>query len=190
MDSGLSLREPRNDGLAANKNPANRIPVAGSFELNDLPVRPRSDRECRGQLAGAEVVGRGLAAAAVRNDVEGDLLALVEGRQTSALNGADVNKTSFAPSSGWMKPKPFWLLNHFTVPIAIVISFQLTMHSGGQMRSLRPLSRLVDFGEIPETCSPIGNETERPSRSAKDRCSQSSDFLGQLQGGTRSWRAG
>src|SRR5437899_2699743 len=90
-----------------------------------------------------------------------------------------------------MKPKPFWLLNHFTVPIAIVISFQLTMHSGGRMRnSSRPSSRLVDFGEIPETCSSIENETERPSRSAKDRWSQSSDFLGQLQGGTRLWRAG
>src|SRR5215831_7377555 len=25
-------------------------------------------------------------------------------------------KTSLLPSSGWMKPKPFWLLNHFTVP--------------------------------------------------------------------------
>jgi hypothetical protein len=21
------------------------------------------------------------------------------------------------PSSGWMKPKPFWPLNHFTVPV-------------------------------------------------------------------------
>src|SRR6266568_2934418 len=64
------------------------------------------------------------------------------------------------------------------------------MHSGGQMRiNWRPSSRLVDFGEIPETCSPTGNETERPSRSAKDRSSQSSDFLGQLQGATRSWRA-
>jgi hypothetical protein len=25
-------------------------------------------------------------------------------------------KTSLLPSSGWMKPKPFWPLNHFTVP--------------------------------------------------------------------------
>jgi hypothetical protein len=24
--------------------------------------------------------------------------------------------TSWLPSSGWMNPKPFWLLNHFTVP--------------------------------------------------------------------------
>src|SRR5208282_6426123 len=28
--------------------------------------------------------------------------------------------TSFEPSSGWMKPKPFWELNHLTVPCDIV----------------------------------------------------------------------
>src|SRR5262249_38899720 len=27
--------------------------------------------------------------------------------------------TSLPPSSGWMKPKPFWILNHFTVPCVI-----------------------------------------------------------------------
>jgi hypothetical protein len=27
------------------------------------------------------------------------------------------------PSSGWMKPKPFWPLNHFTVPFDITFSF-------------------------------------------------------------------
>src|SRR5262249_56532255 len=26
-------------------------------------------------------------------------------------------KASLPPFSGWMKPKPFWLLNHFTVPL-------------------------------------------------------------------------
>src|SRR5262249_59803621 len=30
-------------------------------------------------------------------------------------------KTSLPPSSGWMKPKPFWLLNHFTVPLVICV---------------------------------------------------------------------
>src|SRR6202008_4399306 len=29
--------------------------------------------------------------------------------------------TSFEPSSGWINPKPFWELNHFTVPIVIVV---------------------------------------------------------------------
>src|SRR5262249_54002137 len=28
-------------------------------------------------------------------------------------------KTSLPPSSGWMNPKPFWPLNHFTVPCVI-----------------------------------------------------------------------
>ena len=31
-------------------------------------------------------------------------------------------KTSFEPSLGWMKPKPFWVLKNFTVPIAITVS--------------------------------------------------------------------
>src|SRR5580704_5783196 len=33
-------------------------------------------------------------------------------------------KTSWPPSSGWMKPKPFWPLNHFTVPCAMETSFR------------------------------------------------------------------
>ena len=31
--------------------------------------------------------------------------------------------TSAPPSSGWMKPKPFWVLNHFTVPICMTRPF-------------------------------------------------------------------
>src|SRR6202000_2843497 len=30
--------------------------------------------------------------------------------------------TSLPPSLGWMKPKPFWPLNHFTVPVVIFFS--------------------------------------------------------------------
>ena len=30
-------------------------------------------------------------------------------------------KISSLPSSGVMKPKPFWALNHFTVPVAAMI---------------------------------------------------------------------
>jgi len=29
--------------------------------------------------------------------------------------------TSLLPSLGWMKPNPFWLLNHFTVPCGITV---------------------------------------------------------------------
>ncbi|MGB6416812.1 MAG: hypothetical protein WBF50_09470, partial [Pseudolabrys sp.] len=35
-----------------------------------------------------------------------------------------------------------------------------------------PLSRLVDFGEVSETCSLVSNEAERPSRSAKYRITE------------------
>src|ERR1700751_2375323 len=30
--------------------------------------------------------------------------------------------TSLLPSFGWINPKPFWPLNHFTVPVAILFS--------------------------------------------------------------------
>src|SRR6185295_1954646 len=37
--------------------------------------------------------------------------------------------TSFEPSLGWMKPKPFCALNHFTVPVAILVSPRLSKHA-------------------------------------------------------------
>jgi hypothetical protein len=39
-------------------------------------------------------------------------------------------KTSLPPSSGWMKPKPFWLLNHFTVPCVMRPFFQVRVQVG------------------------------------------------------------
>src|SRR5690349_18557192 len=46
--------------------------------------------------------------------------------------------TSGPPASGWMKPKPFWPLNHFTVPVAIfVVPFRtsvLTPKIGGEIK--------------------------------------------------------
>ena len=48
--------------------------------------------------------------------------------------------TSLPPSSGWIKPKPFWPLNHLTVPVAIVALSEI----GGEFsvwKSLRPNAR-------------------------------------------------
>src|SRR5512140_2823334 len=47
--------------------------------------------------------------------------------------------TSCPPSSGWMKPKPFWPLNHFTTPVAIIVSpsGDLSIHAptrGGEIK--------------------------------------------------------
>jgi len=36
-----------------------------------------------------------------------------------AFDRADMHETSLPPPSGWIKPNPFWLLNHFTVPLAM-----------------------------------------------------------------------
>jgi hypothetical protein len=43
-------------------------------------------------LSDLKTVGRGLASAAIRDDLVGDLLALIEAAQAGALNGADVNE--------------------------------------------------------------------------------------------------
>src|ERR1700684_1201457 len=38
-----------------------------------------------------------------------------------------------------MKPKPFWLLNHFTVPVFMQMSFSLTVYTQGLATSFRGL---------------------------------------------------
>src|SRR5690349_3413122 len=44
-----------------------------------------------------------------------------------------------------MKPKPFWLLNHFTVPVFIGSS--LLRHASGSCRASATTSCLFDYGE-------------------------------------------
>jgi hypothetical protein len=46
-----------------------------------------------------------------------DLLSLVKPGHTGALDRVDVYEDILAAAR--MKPKPFWLLNHFTVPFVI-----------------------------------------------------------------------
>jgi hypothetical protein len=48
--------------------------------------------------------------------------------------------------------------------------------------SSRPLSRFVDFGEVPETYAPVSNEAKRPSRSAKYRFHQNGGRMQLFQG--------
>src|SRR5580698_9130856 len=48
-------------------------------------------------------------------------------------------KTSAPPLSGWMKPKPFVALNHFTVPVAMEIPFRRHV----PRRSVRPRDQIV-----------------------------------------------
>jgi hypothetical protein len=74
--------------------PANRtrgskpLSFAGTSEVKALwpPALP---------LGGAQILGGGLAAAAVFDDVERDLLALVEGAQAGAFHGADMDEDIF-----------------------------------------------------------------------------------------------
>jgi hypothetical protein len=50
--------------------------------------------------------------------------------------------TSWPPSSGWMKPKPFWPLNHFTVPCVMRHFFQIGVWVG------RAFARPVHWSRI------------------------------------------
>src|SRR5512135_1799808 len=49
-------------------------------------------------------------------------------------------KTSFPPSSGWMKPKPLVLLNHFTVPVVMGWPFKIE-----NKRAARPDGQVVEL---------------------------------------------
>src|SRR5215831_15280849 len=60
-----------------------------------------------------------------------------------------------------MKPKPFWLLNHFTIPLFTKISFRVHVRPG--CRGIGAVCRLIDFlGKGSETCAPVSNEAKRP----------------------------
>src|SRR5262249_50323579 len=71
--------------------------------------------------------------------------------------------TSFPPSSGWMNPNPFWLLNHFTVPCVISLLFRYCACGaapGGRLRSFRVLEEGRQSDAL---------VAARPSRSAEAR---------------------
>jgi hypothetical protein len=72
-------------------------------------------------------------------------------------------KTSWPPSSGWMKPKPFWPLNHFTVPCAMETSFSTCL---GRPRGCAA-GLVVEIWE--EDRQSDAKHAARPSRSAETR---------------------
>ena len=65
-----------------------------------------------------EVGRRGLAA--LHGNLVADLLAFIQAAKPSRLHCGDVDKPSLPPSCGMMKPKPLVVLNHLTVPVAII----------------------------------------------------------------------
>src|SRR5689334_8529336 len=70
-------------------------------------------------------------------------------------------KTSLEPSCGSMKPKPFWALNHFTVPVDIA-----SLRSG-RVPQRRGTSVLFDWGRTGATQTAATRDlslAEKPSR--------------------------
>src|SRR5260370_20017516 len=88
-----------------------------------LPGVPLGLGSSRCLSDGAQIIRRGLASLSISNNVEGDLLSLVKPLHPCPFDRADVHEDILAAIIGWMKPKPFWLLNHFTVPCAIWFPF-------------------------------------------------------------------
>jgi hypothetical protein len=70
------------------------------------------------------------------------------------------------PSSGWMKPKPFWLLNHFTVPCVIQLFPSGTCALRPRLKHIRFIRDLKESRQSDAVCA------VRPSRSAQARLLQ------------------
>jgi hypothetical protein len=91
-------------------------------------------------LNDAQVLSSGFAGPTICNQVKRDLLAFIEGAQACALHGGDGDENVITPPSGGIKSKPFWLLNHFTVPLLKSLILQNAMDLSCVQRS-----RLVEY---------------------------------------------
>src|SRR5215813_444376 len=92
--------------------------------------------------------------------------------------------TSFPPSSGWMNPNPFWLLNHFTVLCVISLLFRYCACGaapGGRLRSVRVLEEGRQSDAL---------VAARPSRSAEARSRKCTPWRPVPQGRELANRAG
>ena len=78
---------------------------------------PRMNTSAMGwcRLLGADLIG--LQAFVSFDDDKGDWLAIVQASSASALDIAEVNEKIFTIFSG-IKPYPFLVLNHLTVPFS------------------------------------------------------------------------
>jgi hypothetical protein len=65
-------------------------------------------------------------------DLELDFIAFVEVTKTRALNCREVDEDILAAALCSIKPKPLSALNHFTLPVAIIVSLLLNLRSSIQ----------------------------------------------------------
>jgi hypothetical protein len=83
-----------------------------------VPGRP-GERPRKG--SGEREIGRAFAAVAAGFDLERHLLSVGKAGQTGAFDGGDVDEDVLAARLVSMKPKPFWVLKNFTVPLAMSV---------------------------------------------------------------------
>jgi hypothetical protein len=79
------------------------------------PATRSSVRPC---LCLAQPYSRRFEPLAALGDIEGDAFTFIQGRQPGSFKAERWTNTSLPPLSRAMKPKPFSVLNHFTVPVS------------------------------------------------------------------------
>src|SRR5690242_21411865 len=88
-------------------------------------------------------------------------------------------KTSFSPDSGWMKPKPFWALNHLTVPIDIAffqvrkctrrgVAQRIKFRQGTESGSGRSMASVEHRPNLVELTRKIWRCSERPTSASAE----------------------
>jgi hypothetical protein len=141
---------------------------------------------CANALGGAQIVGGRLAGPAVRDDVEGNGLALVEGAHAGAFDRADMNEDVLIAILRLNEAKTFLAVEPLHGALVHGNVLSLTVHTVGTAarKAVAVVIPVFDFGEGSETCAPVifKFEAKRPSRSAKDRWNLCTDLIRLLQG--------
>jgi hypothetical protein len=106
----------------------------------------------RNRSGGAQIVSRRLAGSSIWDEVERELLPFIEGAQAGALDSTDMNEDVLAAVIRLNETES--LLN--VEPLYSSRAHgDILSHVDIGTRTFATLSRLVDFGELSETCTPI-----------------------------------
>jgi hypothetical protein len=106
-------------------------------------------------LGGAQIVSGRLASAAVRDDVEGDGLALIEGAHAGAFDCADMNEDVLIAVFRLNEAKTFLAVEPLHGALVHGNVLSLTVHTLGRTarKAIAVVIPVFDFGEGSETCA-------------------------------------
>ena len=103
-------------------HPSNQNPAPGNPDTGPIVVRRAHDYAAR-RFSAEDLPFR---SGTTSKETFCPSLRLLNPARSTALM---CTKTSLPPSSGWMNPKPFWLLKNFTVPVVIYLFSQIVPHT-------------------------------------------------------------